>query len=201
MTPRSNNVMGLSFLQDGPTLNVSRWFPRLYFCDRANCLTLDRIRDSPAQRTLTSSAYSDPEGMTVEACVNFCNNHHLVVAGLENGQDCCECTPRSCLQGSLQFRDFVVLITRFRCQIVEIPRPAIQRKLWNRIAIPNALEIPIRSVAAVIVLAFTLRVVHSNLFLILFQKWKGGFYWDATGEHIPFTFFVLKWPLTDVSAS
>jgi hypothetical protein len=98
----SFNNAPLCSLNNGPQPHATRGFLPLYFYDsRTNCLILNRIRDNPAQRTLTSISYSDSTGMTVEACVNFCNDHYLVLAGLANGQDCCECTSRRCLQGGL----------------------------------------------------------------------------------------------------
>jgi len=44
--------------------------------------------DSLSSPTLTSIAYSDSTGMTVEACVFFCNVNYESFAGLKNGQDC-----------------------------------------------------------------------------------------------------------------
>jgi hypothetical protein len=93
--------------------------------------------------------------MTVELCVYHCNENHNSLAGLQNGQDCCECMSRRCLKGSLYFRDFVVLITRSGCQIVEMSRLMVQRALCPQIAVSIVLAILVRNVAAVIVLAFT----------------------------------------------
>src|SRR6266702_5435696 len=48
-------------------------FPPLCFYDnRAHCLTLNHIRDDPAQRTLTSAGFTDSTGMTASFCVNLC---------------------------------------------------------------------------------------------------------------------------------
>jgi hypothetical protein len=50
---------------------------------------------------------------------------------------------------------FVVLITRFGCQIVEMSQLRAQRALCPRIAVPYVWVMLVRTVAAVIVLAFT----------------------------------------------
>ena len=65
------------------------------------------------------SSFTDSTGMTIEICVNYCNNLHHIFAGLENGEDCCECTSRR----SVRERPvvYVVFILRFGCQIVEMP--------------------------------------------------------------------------------
>ncbi|KAH9987623.1 copper radical oxidase [Russula compacta] len=44
--------------------------------------------DNVASRTLTSATYTDTTDMTVENCVNFCNNQHYIYAGVEYGQEC-----------------------------------------------------------------------------------------------------------------
>ena len=54
----------------------------------ADLLTLMQIRDN-GPRTLTSDGYADAAGMTVESCVNFCNNKNFIYAGVEYGQECC----------------------------------------------------------------------------------------------------------------
>lgn len=54
----------------------------------ADLLTLILIRDGGA-RTLTSASYTDTTNMTVENCVNFCNNQHYIYAGVEYAQECC----------------------------------------------------------------------------------------------------------------
>src|SRR6266702_1979982 len=94
----------MTFLKDGPHLDATREFPPLCFYDRAHRLTLNHIRDNPAQRTLTSAGFVDSTGMTVELCVNVCNNIQKNYAGVENSEDCCKCTSRLCLQDVLQFR-------------------------------------------------------------------------------------------------
>jgi len=53
-------------------------------------LTLLRIRDNVAARTLTSAGYTDTTNMTVENCVNFCNKQNFIYAGAEFGQECCK---------------------------------------------------------------------------------------------------------------
>ncbi|KAH9958446.1 copper radical oxidase [Russula dissimulans] len=44
--------------------------------------------DNVAARTLTSAGYTDTTNMTVENCVNFCNNQKYSYAGVEYGQEC-----------------------------------------------------------------------------------------------------------------
>jgi len=44
--------------------------------------------DSLSSPTLTGTSYSDSTGMTVEACVNYCNDNSESFAGLKNGQAC-----------------------------------------------------------------------------------------------------------------
>ncbi|KAI9457229.1 copper radical oxidase [Lactarius psammicola] len=39
-------------------------------------------------RALTSAAYVDTTGMTVESCVTFCNDQNFIYAGVEYGQEC-----------------------------------------------------------------------------------------------------------------
>ena len=118
----NNVVMIRDFLVDGLTPDATRELPPLCFYHRANYLTVNCIRDNPAIRTLTSAKFSESANTTVMRCVNFCIIHgNHTFAGLENGTDCCEYTSLRCLQVVLQFRDFIVLITRFKCQIVEIP--------------------------------------------------------------------------------
>ncbi|KAI0287168.1 copper radical oxidase [Russula brevipes] len=46
--------------------------------------------DNVASRTLTSTGYTDATKMTVENCVNFCNNKNFTYAGIEYGQECCK---------------------------------------------------------------------------------------------------------------
>ena len=53
-------------------------------------LTLVKIRDKVEARTLTSAGYVDTKTLTVENCVNFCNNQHFTYAGVEYGQECCK---------------------------------------------------------------------------------------------------------------
>ena len=70
-------------------------------------MTVNRNRDDPTKRTLTSLNYWDLVNMTVMNCIEFCIYHGgHTFAGLENGSDCCECTSRPCLQVVLYFRDF-----------------------------------------------------------------------------------------------
>jgi hypothetical protein len=56
--------------------------------------------------------------MTVEACVNLCNGQNKVYAGVENGDECCECTSRR--DASCGFVTSLFFISRFGCQIVEM---------------------------------------------------------------------------------
>ncbi|KAI0294118.1 galactose oxidase [Multifurca ochricompacta] len=44
--------------------------------------------DSVAARTLTSATFTDTSNMTVENCVNFCNNRNFIYAGVEYAQEC-----------------------------------------------------------------------------------------------------------------
>ena len=59
---------------------------------RANRLTLNRFRDDQSQRTLTS-IMTTSQSMTVGLCLNTCYENYLSYAGLENGNECCECLP------------------------------------------------------------------------------------------------------------
>jgi hypothetical protein len=100
----------LFFSKTGSHLYASVGSPRsVCFYDRANCLTLYCIRDDPAQHTLTSSAFTNMTGMTVEGCIEFCLREDQIYAGLENGVDCRECTSRGCLQPEVSC-DFVTLL-------------------------------------------------------------------------------------------
>ncbi|KAI9449322.1 WSC domain-containing protein [Lactarius psammicola] len=83
-----NNAM--CFLKDGPHLDATRRFPLLCVYGMAHWLTLNRIRDNPAQRTLTSAGFTDSTGMTVDFCANICNGRKNIYAGVENGEDCCK---------------------------------------------------------------------------------------------------------------
>ena len=91
-----NNAMLGRFLKDGKNNLATRWSPPQRFYDVANCLTPNRIRDDPNQPTLTSVSFMGPF-MTVAICTNACANSYLAMAGLENGNKCCECTSRRCL--------------------------------------------------------------------------------------------------------
>ena len=108
---------------DGVALDATRGLPPVCFYHSANYLTVNRNRDNPEIRTLTSLFSSDLTSMTVMQCIDFCAYYDKTYAGLENGSDCCECTYRRCLQAVLllHVRDFIILITRYGCQIVEIP--------------------------------------------------------------------------------
>lgn len=44
--------------------------------------------DNPGARSLTGSAFTDTEKMTVESCVNFCAQGGFIFAGLEFSQVC-----------------------------------------------------------------------------------------------------------------
>ena len=95
LTLSTNNAMLGRFLQDGSNNLATRWFPPQRFYD-GNCLTLNYIRDDPNQPTLTSTSFMS-QFMTVASCANACANLYLALAGLENGNKCCECTSRRCL--------------------------------------------------------------------------------------------------------
>jgi hypothetical protein len=58
-----------------------------------------------------------------------------------------------------------------------------------KIAVLLASAIPVRPVAAVIVLTFIIRVLESHLHLPLFKAWARGHTRDASGKHICFDFF------------
>ena len=62
--------------------------------DRAHSLTLNRIRDSAAYRTLTASGFTDPQSMSVESCTIYCDGADYIYAGVEAGTDCCKCMSR-----------------------------------------------------------------------------------------------------------
>lgn len=108
-------------LYHGDHLDASRRSPPLCY-GRANCMTLNRIRDNSVNHTLSDTLDSSPTGLTTEDCINHCDQIAKSYAGVENGIDCCECTSRSCgvacrASASFAFRDFVscfvVLITHF----------------------------------------------------------------------------------------
>ena len=87
------------------------------------------------------------------------------------------------------FVTFVVLTTRFGCQIVEMSRLLAQRSLRPENVICHVLEILIRPVAALLVLAFgKILIFHAKLIPPLLQTWANGHSRDATGMHIPFAF-------------
>ncbi len=163
------------------------------FYDRAHCPTLNRIRDDPVDRMLTSATFTDSAHMTVESCIGFCNQRNYLYAGVENGEDCCECSSRHCL---FQFRDSVILITRFGCQIAEIIWPEVQKSDCPPNAVSNAPAIVVRFVAPVIILTFigAVRV----LYLPSFQKSTFGFTSGATSKHIRFAFLFGSGPVTDL---
>jgi len=48
------------------------------------------FRDAVATRTLTSATFTNTTGMTVEACVGFCDAQSFIYAGVEFAQECCE---------------------------------------------------------------------------------------------------------------
>ena len=106
--------MTLIFLKDGLAFDVTR---KSLHCASMIGLTLTviRIRDDPAQRTLTARRFSDQKdyAMTIWICTNYCIDQNQALAGLKDGIDCCECTSRRYLQSSLYFHDFVVLNTHF----------------------------------------------------------------------------------------
>jgi hypothetical protein len=47
--------------------------------------------DSTALRTLSGSSYSDTSAMTIESCINYCNNGKFAYAGMEYSSQCCKC--------------------------------------------------------------------------------------------------------------
>ena len=79
----------LIFLRVGMMLDATRCY-RTSFGKRVDLLTLVQIRDNVAARTLTFATYTDTTNMTVQNCVNFCNNKHYIFSGVEYGQECCE---------------------------------------------------------------------------------------------------------------
>jgi hypothetical protein len=81
-----SNVLSLRV---GARLGATCWFiaPNRNIAD---LLTFKQHRDNVSGRALTSAAYTDATNMTVENCVNFCNNQHYVYAGAEYGQECCK---------------------------------------------------------------------------------------------------------------
>jgi hypothetical protein len=101
---------GLIFLRVGQSSDATRWSQR-DLCQRADLLTLIRIRDNVGARTLTSASYTDTTGMTVENCVNFCISKDTVYAGVEYAQECCE----SCF-------DVVHALSFFHISVILIPR-------------------------------------------------------------------------------
>ena len=52
-----------------------------------------RIRDTHSERSLTSIMNKSPK-MTVGICLNTCYDNYLSLAGLEGGDECCECSSR-----------------------------------------------------------------------------------------------------------
>ena len=101
-------------------------------------------------------------------------------------------------QGGFLFRGFVVLITRFGFQPVEMSRLPVH--LRPRSAIPSALADLTRLVGALTLSAF-IGVVSHYLTLFWFVTWENGISRDATGTHIQFNFLFGEGPLMDVCAS
>ena len=89
------------------SLGCYTWVPPTVFYEKVHFLTLNRISDDPSFRTLTSGGFTDSTGMTVELCVNLCQNFTHIYAGVENGTDCCKCMSEHYLQGALQLRGFL----------------------------------------------------------------------------------------------
>ena len=111
-------------LQHGDQLHATRGFP---FYDKANSLTLNRIRDNPENVTLPPNILSDHDGMTIGKCINICMNFPTPYAGVEDGWDYCEFTSRSrgvvCRKSSIFVTSSLLRRfnhTRFGCQIVDI---------------------------------------------------------------------------------
>ena len=86
VTSAYSNVV---FLRVGARSGATCWS---IACNRnvADLLTFKQIRDNVGGRTLTSATYADTKNMTVENCVNFCNNQHYIYSGVEYSQECCK---------------------------------------------------------------------------------------------------------------
>jgi len=84
---------------------------------------------------------------------------------------------------------------------VEMSLLSVQTALRLRIAVPNASEMPVRPVAAVIVLTFIGVVRHPHLNLPLFKTFASGVTRDASGEHIRFVLLFGSGPVTNMCVS
>ena len=58
-------------------------------------MTLNRIRDSPANPALTGFWYTNSDDLKADDCVGFCNSENFIYAGVETGTDCCEYISRA----------------------------------------------------------------------------------------------------------
>jgi hypothetical protein len=92
----------------------------------------------------------------------------------------------ACSRGILWFRDFVVFISPFGCQIVEVSSLTAGRSFRWKVATLLAWAILVRPVAEVIVFGFIGVVLDSHLHLQLFKARARGRTWDASGKHIRF---------------
>ena len=125
--------------------------------------------------------------MTAGFCGTLCHALFNQLFGVVNGQNCRECSSHRYLRGrGFWFRDLVVLITPFGCQVVETSRLPEQRPFLPRFAISNALAILLRTVVARILLLSTGVLV--NLLLPLFKTWARGLFLDASSKHITVLF-------------
>ena len=72
--------------------DASRGFLHCFY-NEANCLMLNRNRNNISKPTLTSWE-TKAENMTVKVCLTICFEGDFPLAGLQNGDQCCECSPR-----------------------------------------------------------------------------------------------------------
>jgi len=86
----SNGTPLLIYRGVGGHSDATRWSSHNSRESSLSFLTSAQTRDNVASRTLTSPGYTDATKMTVENCVNFCNNKNFTYAGIEYGQECCK---------------------------------------------------------------------------------------------------------------
>ncbi|KAK7018349.1 WSC domain-containing protein [Favolaschia claudopus] len=63
--------------QSVPTVLPGNWTSKGCYTD-----------NQPGGRSLTGAAFTNTTGMTVETCINFCQNSDFILAGVEYGQEC-----------------------------------------------------------------------------------------------------------------
>lgn len=94
-------------------------FPRM-FCvcvaphgaPDVSLLTRSRSDQGPGNNTLQGANYTDPNSMTEEGCVAYCDARGYIYAGLEYAYECCE--------SSLSKFGMLADAGSFHCQIVVI---------------------------------------------------------------------------------